>query len=210
MKPSIALRTCSTDLRSSLWIGNRISFALIGALVLLVGVAFRAEASPVTYSFSVTGTAGPLTGVTENGTFTYDTSSIPAGGNGLVNAAGLLIGLSFTWNGIAYDQTTANTGNLNFLGGTLESAFFGDDCNAIGGCSVFADTNTWFLQALPGAGPGIDDFRYSTPTLADTSGMGTVTTSASPIPEPPTLAVLVLGLLGLGLFKRRTRRGALS
>ncbi len=50
----------------------RIISALIGGFALTLAVALNANASPITFSFSVTATSGPLDGITENGTFTYD------------------------------------------------------------------------------------------------------------------------------------------
>jgi hypothetical protein len=59
---------------------NRI-FALIGGFALTLAGAFHANAVPINYSFSVTATDGPLSGDTENGTVTYDSSSIVPGGD---------------------------------------------------------------------------------------------------------------------------------
>jgi hypothetical protein len=90
----------------------RIISSLIGGFALTLTAAVNTDASPITFSFSVTATSGPLDGITENGTFTYDSSSIiPGGANDNV---GLLTDLNFTWNGITYNQTTANTGFLAF------------------------------------------------------------------------------------------------
>ena len=71
-----------------------------------------ADATPVNYTFSVTATSGPLAGTTAPGTFSYDTSSIVLGGININN--GLLTALNFTWDGITYSRTNANTGALYF------------------------------------------------------------------------------------------------
>ena len=53
-------------------------FAIIAGLGLALMGAFHAKAVPIGHTFSVTATSGPLAGVTENGTFTYDqVSSFP-------------------------------------------------------------------------------------------------------------------------------------
>ena len=83
-------------------------FAVIAGFVLTA--TFNANAIPINYSFSVMATAGPLDGVTENGTFSYDSSSIVPGGINI--NTGQRTALSFTWNAITYNQTTANTGAL--------------------------------------------------------------------------------------------------
>jgi hypothetical protein len=156
----------------------------------------HANASPITYSFSVTATSGPLDGVTENGTFTYDSSSIIPGG-GENDSAGLLTGLNFTWNGITYNQTTANTGALIFFtGGHLEEAFFGDNCEA-SACFIFLGTNQWYLFAVPGE--TLIGITYATPSTGEETYYGTVTTSLSPIPEPSTLVLFGVGIVRLML-----------
>ena len=78
-----------------------------------IGAATPAPATPVliTYRFTVTSDVGPLAGVTADGTFTYDTVITPPGG-GTVNAVGLFSDLNFTWDGITYKASTANTGYL--------------------------------------------------------------------------------------------------
>jgi hypothetical protein len=107
-------------------LNNRLLAAAAG-LALTIAVMPTAEASPITYAFSVTATSGPLNGTTASGTFTYDTSSIVLGGTN--NATGLLTDLDFTWNGIAYTETTANTGFLAFdTTGTLTDYIFGSTC----------------------------------------------------------------------------------
>ena len=69
-------------------------------------------AEQITYSFRVTATDGPLAGATANGSFSYDSSIVAP--NVTLSATGLLTSLSFTWHGITYDATTANTGFLSF------------------------------------------------------------------------------------------------
>ena len=118
----------------------RHNVALAAVVAFLLLGASAAQAAPITYDFTVTGTSGPLNGTAAHGTFSYDSSSIvPRGAN---QATGLLTSLSFSWNGISYDQTTANTGDLRFdLSGNLTQAQFGSNCSSFG-CSLTFGSNS--------------------------------------------------------------------
>jgi PEP-CTERM motif len=167
-----------------------------------VGLALtaQAEASPITYAFSVTAISGPLKGVTENGTFTYDSSStIPNGFNG---KTGLLTELDFTWNGIHYDQVTANTGSLTFdETGMLVNEAFGNNCFA-GGCLINPDTNEWFA--------GVGNLAFFYDTASGGFGRGNVAQALVPAPEPSTLALLGAGLAFAAIARRRKRFACLD
>ena len=179
---------------------NRCVSSLAAAFALsLMAVGF-ANASPITYNFTATATSGPLSGTVEHGTFSYDSSSIVPGG---INAAvGLLTSLSFSWNGISYDQTTANTGDLHFdANGHLTQALFGTDCSA-GGCQLVDGNNSWF-----GITGGF--FTYSVPD--GVGGGGSLTAVlAVPVPEPTTLALLGLGSVLVGTVRHRSARAGLG
>ena len=75
------------------------------------------NAVTITYSFTVTATSGPLSGqVIDRPLFIRQRHH--SGWRGVVHGQGLglLTDLSFTWNGVLWDETTANT----FEGGFLE------------------------------------------------------------------------------------------
>jgi hypothetical protein len=175
---------------------------LLGLLALGLLVApIEATASPITYAFAVNGgPSGPLAGVTSSGHFTFDDSIIPAGG-GTLDHANLFTDLAFTWNGISYDENTANTGRLAFdAGGALVPMFFfGSNC-AAGVCAGHQGVNEWFFQV---ADEGIF-FEYGIPGVAGIqTGSGSVSLQTSAVPEPGTLVLIGLGLGGIGFTRRK-------
>jgi hypothetical protein len=175
-------------------------------LALMVPALPAAEATTLEYSFTVTTTSGPLI-TTATGTFSYDTSSIIPGGTN--SATGLLTALNFTWDGIHYDKTTANTGLLSFdAAGQLTAAAFGTNCNA-GGCTTgVGSEDMWDFDNfhLP---PNLD-FFYAVPGApALGSGTGTfsfVAAAPAAAPEPSAFALLGVGLAGIALTSIRRRR----
>jgi hypothetical protein len=138
---------------------------LLAALLLQFAVSFvsdGATAAPNAYQFTVTAIDGPLAGVTSVGTFAFDPSIVPEGG-GYVEVADLFTHLAFSWDGVEYDETTANTGTLGFdADGTLFYALFGTDCGPSGfGCGVGngPDPYQWSFNISDGDGA----FLYLSP-----------------------------------------------
>lgn len=171
------------------------TFLLGLALAAAAVFAPAAMATPVTYNFTVNVNNGPLAGTVENGTFTYDSSSVVPGS---VNySAGLFTAFAFTFNGTTYNAGTANTGFLYFDGaGNLTSFAFGNNCVA-GSCSVYGGTDQWYAQ------PGTGGFVYSTPAFGDYAD-GNVSFALVAVPEPGALGLFGFGLLLLsGLVARR-------
>jgi hypothetical protein len=170
--------------------------------VVIVLMAVPADAVPVTYVFTVSATGGPLNGVTESGMFTFDEIVIPAGG-GYVSGDNLLTNLSFTWHGIAYDETTANTGFFGFdAAANLSVVAFGNNHQA-GSVTVQSGQEQWsFVESFTDTDPFFSHFAYSVPA-AETYWFGTVSSQRVPsVPEPSAMLLLGSGLIGLVVIRR--------
>lgn len=178
----------------------RLRSKVAGLLCAVVGmgalVVPAAQATTITYDFTVHATSGPLAGTDSSGSFSYDSSVVVPGT--LVPKMGLLTSLVFTFNGTAYDATTANTGWLGFdAAGNLNSFTFGNACSA-GSCGVQTKTNQWYAVK--------SFFQYATTSVSG-GFQGTVTWSraGASVPEPGALGLFGFGLLllaGAGLRRR--------
>ncbi len=175
-------------------------YSNIASLTLAAAAAISfvptAGATPVNYNFMVSVTSGPLAGNAENGSFSYDSSSIVP--NGFNSASGLLTAFNFNFDGTTYDASTANTGLLGFdSAGKLTSFFISSSCPL---CTFAPGTDNFTVA------PGSLGFLYSTTASTD-YGVGDVTYSLAgvSVPEPGTLGLFGFGLLLLGGVAMRRR-----
>ena len=158
-----------------------------------------ASGSSIMYDFRVDATSGVLSGDTASGNFTFDSGTIPSGG-GTAGATNLLTALSFRWDGITYNASTANTGWLTFNSkGHLTFFSFGNDCIALA-CTVNSPSTDWL------ASPGAVGFVYSD---GGPLGFGKVSYSlVTSVPEPSTTSLFALALvLGVLSLRIRAHRG---
>jgi hypothetical protein len=153
--------------------------------VLAAFAAICGNAAPISYEFSVTATDGPLAGTTSEGTFAFDSSIVVPGSS--IDATGLITDLDFTWNGIVYNELAANAGFMLFdAAGELSLVVFGTNCGA-----ALCFTNPFFeswTAVLPGS------FSYSVGSGEVFSGSGSI--SRISVPEPGSLALLAIALVG--------------
>jgi hypothetical protein len=173
--------------------------------VVFATMAWGANAALITYEFTVDITSGPLKADDFAGSFSFKSSSIIRGGTN--THTGLLTALSFDFNGVTYNNATANTGALGFNNtGTLTTALFGTNCFS-GGCFIHPGRTGWFVSD-----PSAFSYSLSSPRSV---GSGTVSakvvhsgTTSNPlfaIPEPPNWMLLGTALAIGGVLRRRRR-----
>jgi len=174
--------------------------------------SFPAFAGPIySYEFTVTGTSGPLTGEMSTGSFSYEATQFSERVLGLA-----LTAFDFAWHGINYGLSEVSflasawvdgAGRLDISPGMV-STFFGNRCGP-GACGVSIGFESWNVEfGFPDA-YGFENnsiLRYAFPGMDGVqNGTATLTLkSVTSVPEPGTLALLLVGLLGL-VTVRRTR-----
>ena len=163
----------------------------------LIRVDFTTTTTMSQYGGAIT--PGYQAGVVGTGYFTFDDSLRDAGGVG--GAAAL--DLSGSWLGQTWDESTARIGFLNWnLDGSLRDfvigGWYAGDCGA--GCVPNLASNP--SDFWVGTGNGAFSSYIHLKNLA--GGIYASTTwSVQSVPEPGTLALMAVGILGAGLARRR-------
>jgi hypothetical protein len=207
--------------------GAAAAITLVGAIGAST-VGQSAWASSRTYDFTVTVASGPLAGTVAPGRLSFEEGLVPEGGFGRVVGTGLLTSFAFLWNGVAYNEGTADAITLGFGGypylgsrqlGELTSFVIGNHCRdpqAPDTCLVLNNSNDWrgrlglaFDPDLPGVREE-SAFYFALPGEITTFAIGP--SSPGPIqitavPEPSSPALLIAGLCGMFAVTRRRSKG---
>lgn len=167
-------------------------------VALLASPVPRAEASPLTYDFSVVVTAGPAAPQTLSGWFSFDDALVQAG-QYVFASSNMLSGFSMDFMGTHYDATIAYLQALMFdAGGALNGFLIGNDCPiGAGFCWLDGSKSSWALTA--GA------FSYATPLQQIWYGTEPPNYALRGLPEPASW-VLAMGALFAAFAIRRSAR----
>ncbi len=177
--------------------------------------------------FSTAGFSGaPSSPIT--GTFIFDDNQVPGAGSGLDNVT-IPSGSGFPTSSFNLTITAANSNTLNFnLGNELSSAQGGLDAavqynngnfNGFSYVSDFSYSGSEYQFQISGGTISIFELANGAPTggqllsayinIGNSALTGqTPFTPTSPVPLPPSLGMLVAGLAGLLLWRRKPGQGA--
>jgi len=185
----------------------------LAAVLALLMSAMAADAVPVTVDFTVTSNdvSNPSweRGVMGTGYFTFNDGLMPVSGNGLVGnpILGLpTLDLFFNWFGVSFDETTAKIATLSFTDGVLSNWTIGGNYSpATCGFLRYACTSSGGsapdFDAVGSGGLAFTDAQHA--GLAYGPVQWSVRGAGTAVPEPGTLALFGLGILGLGFVRRR-------
>ena len=178
--------------------------------VLAVSIfAVPAHAVLITVDFSVTGTDPVNNGITASGSFSFDSSIIPAGGGTIQEfGVGLESDLLFVWDGTTWDESNAGVPVLTFdSNGVLTDFLVGGapgGFDSIGMNGTGNHPDDFFLYTVTGNNRYARNGDTNSGTL-NAYAFSNVTWSvrSESAPEPSAWALLGVGLLGLSMARRR-------
>lgn len=181
---------------------QKLTVATATAVLSLAAMEAKIQAATITYDFTIDVTSGPLTDTEPSGFFSYDNSTLT--GTGL-EALGVNQGLSIAFNFLG--DTYNETNDIDFpafpivqfqdrqLLGLSFVAFYAPFFQTIG----IGDTVDVSIGEIGRGGGSI--FAYDTDPSVGFEGVGEVTYTARPVPEPSSVAAL--SALGLGFLLKR-------
>jgi len=186
---------------SNPFVNLRLSVWLAGLLAFLPSVAL---AGLISFNFEFSSSSGPIIFTDSVGSFQYDDSIVPVGG-GKLNQANLLTDLSVSFGGYSYDETTANTGWLDFFAnGSFKEAFFGNNCSG-GTCALESGKDNWWIRVGTPGTENIFSYIGYDPEHTQASTTSENMLIVTPVPEPGALVLLLIGLGALLVQHQRLR-----